>query len=399
MRPSIHTATSRLPASKETKRQLYRTLVRYSCAMATAGVKRAFKYRFYPTPEQAAELSRTFGCIRLVWNKALNERQRRYSDEQQSTNYAQASASLTAWKRTPELAFLNDVSAVPLQQTLRHQQKAFSNFFAKRAGFPKFKSRKKSRASAEYTRSSFRWRDGQLTLAKMSEPLDIRWSRTLPGEPTTVTISRDPAGRWFVSILTVDTVTALPQVDAAVGVDVGLTTIAALSTGEKIVNPRHERADRRKLAKTHRALSRKQKGSNNQDKARLKLARIHGRIADRRADHLHKLSTRLIRENQAIAIEDLAVRTMVKNRRLARAISDAGWRQLRTMLEYKARWYGRDLMVVDRWYPSTRACSDCGAVGDRLPLDVRVWTCQCGSFHDRDVNAARNLLAAGLAER
>lgn len=367
--------------------------------MATAGVKRAFKYRFYPTPEQAAELSRTFGCIRLVWNKALNERQRRYSDEQQSTNYAQASASLTAWKRTPELAFLNDVSAVPLQQTLRHQQKAFSNFFAKRAGFPKFKSRKKSRASAEYTRSSFRWRDGQLTLAKMSEPLDIRWSRTLPGEPTTVTISRDPAGRWFVSILTVDTVTALPQVDAAVGVDVGLTTIAALSTGEKIVNPRHERADRRKLAKTHRALSRKQKGSNNQDKARLKLARIHGRIADRRADHLHKLSTRLIRENQAIAIEDLAVRTMVKNRRLARAISDAGWRQLRTMLEYKARWYGRDLMVVDRWYPSTRACSDCGAVGDRLPLDVRVWTCQCGSFHDRDVNAARNLLAAGLAER
>ena len=367
--------------------------------MAKKVVKRAFKYRFYPTPEQAAELNRTFGCIRLVWNKALDDRTRAYATEQRTTTYVQASAALTEWKKTDDLAFLREVSSVPLQQTLRHQQAAFSNFFAKRARYPKFKSRKKSRASAEYTRSGFTWRDGKLTLAKMSEPLDIRWSRELPGEPSTVTASRDSAGRWFVSILTEDTVEPAPVTDRAVGVDVGLTSLAALSTGEKVTNPRHERRARAKLAKAQQALARKQKGSNNREKARRKVARVHARIADRRTDFLHKLSTRLIRENQAIAIEDLTVRNMVANHALARAISDASWRQLRIMLEYKADWYGRDLLVVDRWYPSTRVCSDCGALHDKLPLTIREWTCRCGVVHDRDVNAARNILAAGLAER
>ncbi|OOL29067.1 transposase [Rhodococcus rhodochrous] len=367
--------------------------------MASKVVKRACKYRFYPTAEQAAELNRTFGCVRLVWNKALDERQRRYTTEQKPTTYVQASAALTAWKKTDELAFLNEVSSVPLQQTLRHQQTAFSHFFARRARYPRFKSRKKSRASAEYTRSAFTWREGHLTLAKMKQPLDIRWSRELPGDPSTVTVSRDGAGRWFVSILTECVVDELPPTEATVGVDVGLTSLAALSTGEKITNPRHERRDRRRLAKAQRHLSRTQKGSNNRDKARRKVARIHARITDRRTDFLHKLSTRLICENQAIAIEDLTVRNMVANRTLARSISDAAWRQLRTMLEYKADWYGRELMVVDRWYPSTRVCSECGALHDRLPLTVREWTCRCGTTHDRDVNAARHILAAGLAER
>lgn len=362
-------------------------------------VKRSFRYRFYPSQEQAQELSRTFGCVRLVWNKALDARTRAYATEQRKTTYAQASAELTGWKKTEELAFLSEVSSVPLQQTLRHQQAAFSNFFRKSARYPKFKSRKRSRASAEYTRSGFQWRDGQLTLAKMSTPLDIRWSRELPGEPSTVTVSRDSAGRWFVSILTEDTVGELPPVPEVVGVDVGLTSLVALSTGEKITNPRHERADRRKLAKAQRDLARKTKGSNNREKARRRVARVHARIVDRRTDHLHKLSTRLIRENQAIAIEDLTVRNMVANHKLARAISDASWRQLRTMLEYKADWYGRDILVVDRWYPSTRACSDCGALHERLPLNIREWTCLCGAVHDRDINAARNILAAGLAER
>jgi putative transposase len=291
------------------------------------------------------------------------------------------------------------VSSVPLQQALRHQQSAFSNFFAKRARYPKFKSRKKSRASAEYTKSGFTWRDGQLTLAKMKTPLSIRWSRELPGEPSTVTVSRDSAGRWFASILAEDTIEPALPIDNTVGVDAGLTSLVALSTGEKITNPRHERRDRRKLAKAQRSLSRKAKGSSNREKTRRKVARVHARITDRRTDFLHKLSTRLIRENQAIAIEDLTVRSMVANHTLARAISDAGWRQLRTMLEYKADWYGRDLLAVDRWYPSTRVCSDCGALHDKLPLNIREWTCRCGVVHDRDVNAARNILAAGLAER
>ncbi|MEU8403566.1 RNA-guided endonuclease TnpB family protein [Nonomuraea sp. NPDC048892] len=363
-------------------------------------VKRAYKYRFYPTPEQAEELARTFGCVRLVYNKALEERTRAYTQEGKRVSYGESSAMLTEWKSSGEFAFLCEVSCVPLQQTLRHLQAGFANFFAKRAKYPAFKSRKKSRASAEYTRSAFRWRDGELTLAKMDAPLAIVWSRPLPegAQPSTVTVSRDTAGRWFVSILVEETIAPLAPAEQAVGVDAGITVLATLSTGEKIDNPRHERRDRRKLAKAQRALARKEKGSANRAKARLKVARVYARIADRRRDHLHKVTTRLVRENQAIAVEDLSVRNLVKNRRLARAISDAAWRELRSMLEYKARWYGRTLVAVDRWFPSSKRCSVCGSVHEKMPLNIREWECACGAVHDRDVNAAQNVLAAGLAE-
>ncbi|MGX4693841.1 RNA-guided endonuclease InsQ/TnpB family protein [Streptomyces sp. JNUCC 63] len=365
----------------------------------TRQVKRAFKYRFYPTDEQAAELSRTFGCVRLVYNKALQERTRAWYGEQRRLSYVQSSAALTRWKKTEELAFLAEVSSVPLQQALRHLQTAFANFFAKRAKYPRFKSRKKSRASAEYTRSAFKWRDGHLTLAKMAEPLDIRWSRPLPegAEPTTVTVSRDAAGRWFVSLLCEDTITPAPATDAAVGLDAGITSLVTLSTGEKIANPKHERRDRARLARAQRELSRKAKGSNNREKARRRVARIHARITDRRRDFLHKLSTRLVRENQTVVIEDLTVRNLLKNGRLARAISDASWTKLRSMLEYKCAWYGRELVVIGRWFPSSKLCGNCGTVREKLPLHVREWACECGTVHDRDVNAARNILAAGLA--
>ncbi|MEV8593566.1 RNA-guided endonuclease TnpB family protein [Streptomyces sp. NPDC052012] len=366
----------------------------------TPQVKRAFKYRFYPTDEQAAELSRTFGCVRLVYNKALEERTRAWYGEQRRVSYLQSSAALTQWKKTEELAFLSEVSCVPLQQALRHLQTAFVNFFAKRAQYPRFKSRKKSRASAEYTRSAFTWRDGRLTLAKMTEPLDIRWSRLLPegAQPTTVTVSRDAAGRWFVSLLCEDTITPASATTAGVGIDAGITSLVTLTTGEKIANPRHEGRDRARLARAQRELSRKVKGSANREKARHRAAKIHARIVDRRRDFLHKLTTRLVRENQTVVIEDLTVRNLLKNGRLARAISDASWTELRSMLEYKCAWYGRELVVVDRWFPSSKLCGACGTVAARLPLHVREWTCDsCGAVHDRDVNAARNLLAAGLA--
>ncbi|WP_326750957.1 transposase [Streptomyces hirsutus] len=365
----------------------------------TQQVKRTFKYRFYPTGEQAEELSRTFGCARLVYNKALEERTAAWYGEQRRISYVQSSAALTEWKKTEELAFLTEVSSVPLQQALRHLQAAFANFFAKRAKYPRFKSKKKSRQSAEYTRSGFKWRDGMLTLAKMSAPLDIRWSRPLPedAEPSTVTVSRDAAGRWFVSLLCEDTVTPAPATDHAVGVDAGVTSLVTLSTGEKVTNPRHERRDRARLARAQRELSRKAKGSANREKARRKVARVHARIADRRRDFLHKLSTRLVRENQTVVIEDLTVRNLVKNHKLARAISDASWTELRTMLEYKCAWYGRELVVIDRFFPSSKLCGACGTVREELPLNVREWTCDCGKVHDRDVNAARNILAAGLA--
>ncbi|MCX5367086.1 transposase [Streptomyces sp. NBC_00124] len=369
--------------------------------MAVHRVKRAFRYRFYPSDVQAAELLRTFGCVRKVYNLALAARSEAWA-RQERVDYHTTSAMLTAWKKTDELAFLNEVSSVPLQQTLRHLQSAFTHFFAKRAKYPRFKSRKTSRKSAEYTSSGFRIRDGRLTLAKMTDPLDIVWSRPLPegAKPSTVTVSQDPAGRWFVSILCEDpSVKPLPATDAAVGIDVGLDHLLTLATGEKSANPRHERRDRARLAKAQRELSRKAKGEGaNRRKARRKVARIHARIADRRRDLLHQLTTRLVRENQTLVIEDLTVTNMVKNRPLARAIADAGWREFRSMLEYKAAWYGREVIAVDRFFPSTRLCSGCGSLREKLPLSVRAWMCgTCGAAHDRDVNAAKNLLAAGLA--
>ncbi|MCW3818144.1 transposase [Micromonospora sp. DR5-3] len=374
-------------------------------------VKRAYKYRFYPSPEQAELLNRTFGCVRLVYNRALEARTRAWAVDRQRTTYVQSSGWLTEWKRTDELAFLNEVSSVPLQQTLRHLQAGFVAFWDKRSRYPRFKSKRKSRASAEYTRSAFRWRDGQLTLAKMTTPLDIVWSRPLPegAEPSTVTVSRDAAGRWFVSLLVEDpTVQPLPPAAAEVGVDAGITSLLTLSRPMpgvsdeqgKVANPRYGQADRRKLAKAQRNLSRKQKGSANRAKARLKVARIHARIADRRRDHLHQLTTRLVRETQTVAIEDLSVRNMLRNRRLARVISDAAWSELRSMLEYKAQWYGRKVIPVNRWLPTSKTCSGCGWINTTLALNERSWTCPgCGAEHDRDINAAKNILAAGLAER
>ena len=363
-------------------------------------VKRAYKYRFYPTPEQAAELSRTFGCVRKVWNLALEARTTAWHQRQDRVTYLQSSAMLTQWKRSEDLAFLAEVSSVPLQQALRHLQSAFTRFWGSEARYPKLKSRKKSRASAEYTRSAFRYRDGQLHLAKMTAPLAVVWSRPLPdgAAPSTVTVSRDPAGRWFVSLLCQCAVEPHPASAAVVGVDAGITSLVTLSTGEKIANPRHEHRDRARLALAQRWLARTQMGSANRDKARLKVARVHARIADRRRDFLHKLTTRLVRDNQAVVLEDLSVRNMVRNHHLARAISDAAWREMRGMLEYKCEWYGRDLIVIGRWYPSSKTCSGCGHRAGSLPLNVREWECvSCGIRHDRDINAAVNIRAAGLA--
>lgn len=210
-------------------------------------------------------------------------------------------------------------------------------------------------------------------------------------------VSQDAAGRWFVSMLCDDAIAPAPASTAAIGIDAGITCLMTLSTGEKITNPRHERRDRTRLAKAQREMSRKDEGSANRARARRKVAKVYARIADRRRDHLHKLTTRLVRENQTVVIEDLTVRNMVKNHSLARAVSDAAWRDMRSMLEYKCAWYGRDLVVVDRFFPSSKLCGACGTIRAKLPLNVREWTCDCGMVHDRDVNAARNILAAGLA--
>lgn len=370
----------------------------------TTTVKRAYKYRFYPTPEQADLLSRTFGCVRVVYNKALEERTRAWATERRNVGYTDTSAMLTAWKRTEDYSWLNEVSSVPLQQSLRHLQGAFAKFWSKQNRYPRFKSRK-NRQSAEFTSSAFRWDGEHLTLAKMSEPLDIRWSRPLPEgvSPSTVTVSRDPAGRWFASILTEAQVEPLPVAPtSAVGIDLGLESFAVLSTGEKISNPRHGAKDRARLARAQKTLARKAKGSANRAKAKVNVARVHARIADRRRDHLHQLSTRLIRENQTVVVENLSVRGMKsKGGRykagLNRSISDASWGEFVSMLKYKADWYGREVITIDRWFPSSQLCSACGTITGSKPLHVRTWTCDCGVTHDRDHNAAKNILAAGLA--
>src|ERR687885_784126 len=362
--------------------------------------QRAYRYRFYPTPEQEQILLRTLGCVRLVFNKALNSRTEEWYERQERIDYKQTSAMLTSWKKQEDLQFLNEVSCVPLQQGLRNLQKAFANFWAGRAKYPNFK-KKRSGGSAEFTRSAFKWKDTKLWLAKCNEPLPIRWSRTLPEncEPSTVTVKLDARARWFVSLLVEDhTVKALVQTDKAVGIDAGISSLIATSDGEKIANPKHFKRLRYKLRQAQKALSRRVKGSKNREKARIQVARIHAAIADSRTDFLHKLTTRLVRENQTIAVEDLAVKNMMKNRKLAGAIADASWSELIRQLEYKCQWYGRTLVKIDRWFPSSKRCGNCGHVVDKLPLDVREWDCpECGIHHDRDINAANNIKAAGLA--
>ena len=363
-------------------------------------VKRAYKYRFYPSPVQAGLLNRTFGSVRYVYNRALAERSRAWAQEQRRVTFAETCRMLTAWKNDPETAWLYEVSNVALQQGLQHLQHAYVNFWGKRAKYPTFKSKRKSGASATFTTFGFRYRDGQVWLAKLPAPLDIRWSRPLPdgAEPSTVTVSRDAAGRWHISILVECPIETLPPATTAVGIDAGITSLVTLSTGEKVTNPRHERRDRARLAKTQRALSRTQKGSANRARARVKVARVHARITDRRRDVLHKLSTRLVRENQTVVIEDLSVRNMVRNHCLARAISDAAWAELRRQLEYKADWYGRTVIAVDRFCPSSKTCSACGAITAKMPLNIREWVCAaCGVRHDRDVNAAKVIRAEGLS--
>lgn len=362
-------------------------------------IKRAYRFRFYPTPEQEGILARTFGCVRFAYNHMLRLRTDAWYQRQERVGYHETSAALTALKKTPEHAWLNEVSSVPVQQALRHLQTAFANFFAKRAKYPNFR-KKDGAQSAEYTASAFRWDGASLRLAKMDAPLAIRWSRTLPkgAKPTTVTVSKDTAGRYHVSILCDDAVSPKKNVKGQIGVDLGLSYFAILSTGEKIAAPNAFRKNEARLARLQRRLARKQSGSANRRKAKLKVARMHARTADSRRDFLHKLSTRLINENQVIAIESLAVSNMQKNRTLAKSISDAGWTEFVRQLTYKAGWYGRTLIGIDRWYPSSKRCSDCGHTVQKMPLNVRLWTCpKCGAIHDRDVNAACNVLAAGLA--
>jgi len=345
--------------------------------------KRAYKYRFYPTPGQQEQLAQTFGCVRFVYNTILKWRTDAFYEDGESINYNAASARLTALKT--EYEWLKDVSSVPLQQSLRHQQTAFKNFFEGRAKYPVFK-KKHRRQAATFANTAFDYKDGALYIAKNKEPLNIRWSRGLPCKPSTITISKDRANRYFISCLC--------------EIDLGLKDLFVTSDGFKSGNPKYTTKYAAKLAYLQRKLAKKAKGSRNRGKIRLRVARLHAKIADCRMDATHKATRKLINENQVVCVESLAVKNMIQHPSLAKAIADANWGEFVRQLNYKADWAGRTVVEIDRWFPSSKRCptKGCGYINDAMPLHVRQWICpRCGQIHDRDVAAALNIKAAGLA--
>jgi putative transposase len=361
-------------------------------------MEKAFRYRFYPTAEQEQLLRQTVGCVRLVYNKALALRTDAFYNQNTRMGYNETSAELTGWKKEDELSFLNDVSSVPLQQALRHLQSAFTNFFEKRSAYPSFKKKRKG-GSATFTKAAFKLVDGQIFIAKSKVPLAIRWSRQLPrnADPSTITIKLTPSGQWFVSILCDVKIIPNPKTDRKIGLDMGISALVTTSNGDKFNNPKSLRKAKTKLRRLNKALARKQKGSSNRHKARLKLAKAHQKIANIRKDNQHKITSQLVSENQVIAIETLNVKGMLKNHKLAQAISDCGWSEISRQLEYKSAWYGRDLAKIDQWFPSSKRCSCCGHIMPKLPLNIREWDCpKCKAHHDRDENAGKNILAVGL---
>lgn len=377
--------------------------------MATKIVKRAYKYRFYPNLEQARELERTWGCVRVVYNKSLDVRTRSWYDHHKSVSYVDTAKMLTQWRNSEELGFLSEVSVVPLQQSLRHLQKAFDNFWKKRSGYPKFKSRKTRVLGLEYSKSGFRIKDNHVYLAKMKEPLNIVWSRDCNLDSvSTITVKRDKAGRWFISLLCESKVTSKPITGKTVGIDLGVKDAVVLSDDRKL-NPykRAQKKNEERIKRCQRTLSRKQKDSKNREKAKLKLSRAYARYTDTKRDWLHKITSHLVDTYDVLCVEDLNVSGMTQKARgkgkaaktgLNRSILSNNFSELRSMLEYKSQWYGKECITIDKFYPSSKRCSCCGYVNQELTLSDRHWVCDvCETLHDRDINAAQNIKAAGLA--
>ncbi|MCX4570369.1 RNA-guided endonuclease InsQ/TnpB family protein [Streptomyces albogriseolus] len=366
-----------------------------------------YSFRVYPSAGQRTALARAFGCARVVYNDALRARETARSEGLPFPKTGDLSKTLiTEAKQTSERAWLGEVSAVVLQQSLRDLDTAYRNFFdglkgkRPRTGAPRYKSRKDTRQAVRFTANA-RWSittGGKLRLPKIGD-LKVKWSRALPSVPSTVTVVKDSAGRYFASfVVETGPEELLPETTPEIGIDLGLGHFAVLSDGRKVHSPRFLRRAEKRLKKAQRALSRKKKGSSNRNKARLKVARAHAKVTHARREFHHQLSTKLIRENQAVAVEDLAVKGLARTR-LAKSVHDAGWSAFVSMLEYKAARYGRAFHRIGRFEPTSQVCSQCGVKDGPKPLNVRVWTCQaCGAVLDRDINAAVNVAkAAGLA--
>ena len=374
-----------------------------------SGMLVRYRYRLDPTPSQRQALARAFGCARVVYNDALYERERAHQTHKQLSDTEVQRRVITLAKQTPERAWLTEVASVVLVQACQDARRAYRNWFdsqsgkrhGRRVGHPRFRT-KHGRQSIRLTRNGFALHGTRLYVAKVGD-LRVRWSRLLPSVPSSVSVICEADGRYYASFVVRRGPARLPPVTRTAGIDLGLARFAVVAasdgTTEVVANPRHLRAAEQRLARAQRALSRKQKGSANRAKARVRVAVAYRKVHDRRADHHHKLALRLIRENQAVAVEDLAVAGLARTR-LAKSVHDAGWATFIRRLEYKAAQHGRQVIKISRWEPTSQTCSRCGHRDGPQPLSRRAWQCKkCGMIHDRDANAARNILvAAGLAE-
>jgi putative transposase len=376
------------------------------------GMQMRYRYRIEPSPVQQEMLARVFGCVRVVFNDALRVRDEAYRGGDKPSDSEIQRRVITAAKTTEQRSWLAEVPSVALVQSVNDSHRAWRNFFqsitgerkGRRVGRPRFKSRKDRRQSFRLTRNGFSLRgNGRLFVAKVGE-VQVRWSRELPSEPSSVTIIREPDGHFYASFVVEVPAQPLPVTDRECGVDVGIARLATIATtdGQRldVANPKHLGRKLRKLRRLEREKSRRQKGSTNRGKTRRKVAVAHSEVARTRRDYHHKRALALVRENQVIYVESLNIAGMVKNRRLARAISDAAWGQFVKIIGETAEYYGRSVQTVSRWLASSKTCSDCGYRLDELPLQVRWWECpSCQVVHDRDHNAAKVILAAGRAER